>query len=86
MHAEWILGAIFVVSFVVIIWPRKKQENAVDPQAEFNAAKELLAKPRVDAETGEGYAYKITRIPADLPQAMTPAKIIDPIQRKAVRS
>ena len=57
-------------------------EMPADPQADFAAAKALLSKPRIDAETGDGYAYKLVRVPADLPQSEKPATIIDPIQRK----
>lgn len=78
----WFVVAIFVGIWRWITGP-KAAPVEVDPNAEFIAAKAVLAKSRLDAETGEYYAYKITRVPADPPASTRPATIAEPIQRRA---
>jgi hypothetical protein len=88
MSDATVLIAVCVVAFCAFIWwvfsEEKPAEIPVEEESEFARAKRVLAQPRQDAETGEWYAYKLTRIPAEAPRdtAREPT-IVEPMQRKA---
>lgn len=71
-----------VATLLSLVLMRRRPVDMHDPQAEFMAARAVLARPRIDPETGEAYAYKLTRIPVDMPMSNAAPRIIDPLQRK----
>lgn len=83
------LGILLVLASLLSTTKSDAESEQVDPQAAFKAALEELAKVRIDPDTGEPYAYKAVRTPAEKP-VEKPAKqspiIVEPMQGKAVRS
>lgn len=73
-----------VMTLLSLVLMRRRPQNTDDPQAEFQWAKSIAGRVRIDAETGEPYAYKLVRIPAEMPMSNRPATIIDPLQRKSM--
>jgi hypothetical protein len=71
-----------VVTLLAMVFMRRRPQNTDDPQAEFMWARTVAGRVRIDAETGEAYAYKLVRIPAEMPMSNAAPRIIDPLQRK----
>ena len=82
-----IIVAVCAAAFVALcvwLWPKESEpEPEADPQAEFRAAKSVMDRPRYDSETGEWYAFKISRVPAQAPLEKRDPVIAEPMQRKA---
>lgn len=79
-----VIGCVVVLGAIIAALCSKKEEQpADDPQAKFKAAKAEMEHARYDAETGEYYAYKITRVPAQAPPDKREPTIVEPMARKA---
>jgi hypothetical protein len=79
-----VLYVSLVMTLLSLVFMRKRPQNTDDPQAEFQWAKAVAGRVRIDAETGEPYAYKLVRIPAEMPMSNAAPRIIDPLQRKSM--
>lgn len=77
----YVLGGLAILLLVLSMGGSKK------PVVESNAfaeAKHVLSQPRQDVETGEWYAYKLTRIAVDAPSSAAQPQIS--VGGKAVKS
>jgi len=80
------VGITLLCAFIAWACSGKKSDEPLEPEpeveTEFQRCKREAARVRIDSETGEPYAYKLVRVPADPPRSSKEPTIAEPMQRK----